>query len=336
MIHNIRDLSSRESINIFRALGSETRVRLLELLSEREMNIMELSAALALTQPSVTKHVQLLEEAGLVASEYIAAPQGMQKKCRRIYERIVVDLAPVVPDHGCTAEIELPVGMYSAIDVVPTCGLATRDKFIGLLDSPLSFYLPERSQAEILWSSGGWVEYAFPNTIPLNAAISSIELVAEVSSEAPGYNNHYPSDLTVWINNVEIGSWCSPGDYGGVRGQLNPNWYPDNMNQSGLLKIWQIDEGGASVDGVLLSDTTVDELNIRPWQVTKIRLGVKSDAPNQGGFTLYGRGFGNYQLGIILRIKYDQAELSKPKNAEAMPAKPNLKPVRKRVLANLN
>jgi predicted transcriptional regulator len=108
------------------------------------------------------------------------------------------------------------------------------------------------------------------------------------------------------------------------------------MNQSGLLKIWQIDEGGASVDGVLLSDTTVDELNIRPWQVTKIRLGVKSDAPNQGGFTLYGRGFGNYQLGIILRIKYDQAELSKPKNAEAMPAKPNLKPVRKRVLANLN
>jgi predicted transcriptional regulator len=308
MIHNIRDLTSRESIAIFRALGSETRVRLLELLTERDMNIIELSAALGLTQPSVTKHVQLLEEAGLIASDYLAAPQGMQKKCRRVYERLVVDLAPKAPDRGCVAEIELPVGMYASIDVQPTCGLATHEKFIGLIDSPLSFYLPERSQAEILWSSGGSVEYAFPNTIPLNAKIRSIELVTEVSSEAPGYNNHYPSDLTLWVNDVEIGFWCSPGDFGGARGQLNPDWYPDNMNQSGLLKIWQIDTHGSSIDGMPLSDVKIDDLRILPWHVTKVRLGVKADAANQGGFTLFGRGFGNYQLGLILRIKYDQPD----------------------------
>ncbi|MFZ4508408.1 MAG: ArsR/SmtB family transcription factor [Fimbriimonas sp.] len=337
MIQNIRDLNARESIHIFRALGSETRVRLLELLSEREMNIIELSAALSLTQPSVTKHVQLLEEAGLVASEYIAAPQGMQKKCRRVYERIVVDLAPAVPDHGCVAEIELPVGMYSSVEAIPTCGLATRDKFIGLIDSPLSFYLPERSQAEILWSAGGWIEYAFPNTIPLNACIQSIELVAEVGSEAPGYNNHYPSDLTLWINDVEIGTWCSPGDYGGVRGQLNPSWYPDNMNQSGLLKIWQLDPAGASIDGINISDVSVDELNIRPWQVTKVKLGIKPDSINQGGFTLYGRGFGNYQLGMILRIKYDQPEALEVVGRRQQPAVREVaRPLRKRLSGSLN
>lgn len=64
----------------------------------------------------------------------------------------------------------------------------------------------------------------FANTLPLQAGIRSIELVMEVSSEAPGYENGYPSDLTVWINGVEIGAWTSPGDLGGVRGRLKPHW----------------------------------------------------------------------------------------------------------------
>lgn len=307
MLRNIRDLTAKDSVLVFRALGSETRVRLLEALTERDMNILELSAALGLSQPSVTKHIQILEEAGLISSDYLAAPQGMQKLCHRIYERIVVDLAPSMNSRSeGVAEMELPIGMYTNVEIVPTCGLATREKFLGLIDSPLSFYLPERYHAEILWSSGGWIEYNFPNTIPLDARINSIELVMEVSSEAPGYNNDYPSDLTIWINDVEVGSWCSPGDFGGVRGQLNPAWYPDNMNQCGMLKMWQVDKKGSSVDGVEISRVKVSELNIHPWQATKVRIGVKAYAKNQGGFTLFGEGFGNYQMPLIFRIRYDQ------------------------------
>ncbi|MES1227683.1 MAG: metalloregulator ArsR/SmtB family transcription factor, partial [Armatimonadota bacterium] len=167
MQHHIKELSTQESVAIFRALGSSTRARIIELLSEREMNIGELSNALGLTQPSVTKHVQVLEEAGIVVSDYVAAPQGTQKRCRRVFERLLVDLAPRVPESDGFAETELPVGMYNEIDVKPTCGLATREKFIGLVDAPVSFFLPERSHAEILWSAGGWVEYAFPNTLPV-------------------------------------------------------------------------------------------------------------------------------------------------------------------------
>ncbi len=305
MIQNIKDLNARESMLIFRALGSETRVRILELLSARDMNINELATGLRLTQPSVTKHVQILEEAGLITSDYMPAPQGTQKRCRRVYERLVVDLAPKEPSTQGVAEIELPVGMYSSVDARPTCGLATREKFIGLVDSALSFYLPERAEAEILWSAGGSIEYAFPNTIPLNAIVRSLELVMEVGSEAPGYNNNYPSDITVWINDVEIGTWVSAGDFGGIRGQLNPPWYPDNMNQSGALKIWQVDRKGASVDGMVISDVAIDSLDIHPWQATKVKIGVRPEAKNQGGFTLFGRGFGNYQLGLILRLRHD-------------------------------
>ena len=32
---------------------------------------------------------------------------------------------------------------------------------------------------------------------------------------------------------------------------------------------------------------------------------MKPDSPNQGGFTLFGKGFGNYEMDLVLRIVYD-------------------------------
>lgn len=309
MLRHIKDLTAHDSVAIFRALGSSTRAKIIELLSSHEMNIGELSQALGLTQPSVTKHVQILEEAGVVVSDYVAAPQGTQKRCRRVFERLLVDLAPKASDEDTFAESELPIGMYTDISVVPTCGLATRDKFVGLIDSPLAFFLPERAQAEILWSAGGWVEYAFPNTLPLNARIKSMELLMEVGSEFPGYKNDYPSDITVWVNGVEIGTWRAQGDFGGTRGHLNPSWYPDNMNQWGVLKTWTVDDDGSMIDGTEMSEVTIDQLNIHPWEVSKIRIGNSPRSECQGGFTLFGKGFGNYQVGLILRLKHEPADL---------------------------
>ncbi len=313
MQEQLKELSVKESVEIFKALGSTTRSRIIELLSEHEMNIGELSTKLSLSQPSVTKHVQILEEAGLVISDYIAAPQGTQKRCRLVFERLLVDLAPKAPIDEGFAEIELPIGTYTNTDPQPTCGLATREKFIGLLDAPVSFFLPERSQAEILWMASGWIEYVFANTLPVNCHVKSFELVMEVSSEAPGYDNQYPSDITMWVNGIEIGTYTSAGDFGGTRGQLNPAWYPDNMNQWGVLRTWSVDSEGAYIDGIKISDVVTDELNINPWAPTIIRIGIKQDAKNQGGFTLFGRGFGNYRLGLILRIRHEEMN-STPKD----------------------
>lgn len=292
MPYHINELSASESVALFRALGSEPRARIVELLADGDMNINELSLAVGLAQPSVSKHVQILEEAGLVVSDYLAGPQGMQKPCRRVHERILV-------------EMEVPIGMFTQAEARPTCGLATREKMIGLLDSPLSFFMPERAGAEILWTASGFVEYAFANTLPLTAGVRRIELAMEVALEAPGYENDYPNDLTVWMDGVEVGTRTSPGDYGGVRGRLNPHWWTDNMNQYGVMKVWQVDRRGTSIDGVALSPVRLDELGIRPWEPVKVRLGVKPDAPNQGGFTLFGKSFGNYEMDLVLRIAYD-------------------------------
>ena len=289
---------------IFRALSAESRARIVELLAQREMNINELSAELSLAQPSITKHIQALEEAGLVVSDYLVGTQGMQKRCRLVHDRITIDFAG--PNHveDWVSEIEVPVGLYTRAEVRPTCGLASRDRMVGIIDVPLSFFSPDRAKAEILWTGGGNVEYAFPNSLPLPTVIDAIEFIAELGSEAPGYENDYPSDITMWINGVDIGHWTSPGDPGGERGKLNPAWWQDYMNQHGFLTEWRVDSKGSFVNGQQISDVTISQVNILPFQATMIKLGIKEDAKNQGGLTIFGKGFGSFEQDLLLRVHH--------------------------------
>jgi DNA-binding transcriptional ArsR family regulator len=52
----------------FKALGDETRQRILGLLSIRELCVCELITALNITQPTASHHLSILEDAGLVES----------------------------------------------------------------------------------------------------------------------------------------------------------------------------------------------------------------------------------------------------------------------------
>jgi ArsR family transcriptional regulator len=52
-----------------KALADPNRVKILKMLQHRVMCVCEIQAALGLAQPSVSKHLQVLAEAGLVTSE---------------------------------------------------------------------------------------------------------------------------------------------------------------------------------------------------------------------------------------------------------------------------
>ena len=56
----------RELIKVFKALGDRNRLRILKMLQQRKMCVCELSAALGITRPSVSKHLSLMIVAGLV------------------------------------------------------------------------------------------------------------------------------------------------------------------------------------------------------------------------------------------------------------------------------
>ena len=56
----------RAFIKVMKALSDPNRVKILKLLQQKTMCVCELQGALQISQPSVSKHLKLLEEAGLV------------------------------------------------------------------------------------------------------------------------------------------------------------------------------------------------------------------------------------------------------------------------------
>jgi len=217
---------------------------------------------------------------------------------------VLLSLPPLERTEGKALEISMPIGAYVHFEVVPTCGLATEASLIGTIDDPVSFFEPERVNAQILWFRQGFVEYRFPYRLPPTTKHQTLQLRMEICSEAPTHNAHWPSDITVWINDIEIGTWTSSGDFGGVRGALTPAWWLDVDTQHGQLKRWEVNAIGAFVDGLQVSDVCLPDLKLGQLPATTVRIGVKAEAQHVGGLNLFGRRFGNYPEDLVLRITY--------------------------------
>ncbi len=56
---------------IFSALSDSTRRRMLSRLMEGEMSVMELSKPFKISKPAITKHLKVLEKAGLLRREIV-------------------------------------------------------------------------------------------------------------------------------------------------------------------------------------------------------------------------------------------------------------------------
>jgi ArsR family transcriptional regulator len=57
----------KEFIKVMKALSDPNRVKLLKLLQKEEICACKLQAALGIAQPTVSKHLRILEDAGLVS-----------------------------------------------------------------------------------------------------------------------------------------------------------------------------------------------------------------------------------------------------------------------------
>ncbi|MBS7651092.1 winged helix-turn-helix transcriptional regulator [Candidatus Bathyarchaeota archaeon] len=56
--------------SMFIGLGDRTRLQILKLITEEELCVCEISAALELTQPTTSHHLRILERGGLVSSRH--------------------------------------------------------------------------------------------------------------------------------------------------------------------------------------------------------------------------------------------------------------------------
>jgi predicted transcriptional regulator len=289
---------------VLKALDAPNRVKILRFLANRIASVNDIATALEIPTSTAAAHVEVLEEAGLIRTELEPASRGLRKVCARMIDRVVLDLPVAEPIRDDVVELTMPIGAFVDCQVTPTCGILGHDGPIGLLDDPRSFYEPRRIEAQLLWFHRGFLEYRFPNRLPSGARPISLQLSMEVCSEAPLYNLDWPSDITVWANGVDLGSWTSPGDFGGERGRLTPEWWTPRNTQFGLLKIWTVTAEDTSVDGAPISQVTVHNLQLQARPYIAIRVGVKADAAHVGGLNLFGHRFGNYPQDLVLRIAY--------------------------------
>jgi ArsR family transcriptional regulator len=56
----------KKFIKVMKALSDPNRVKIIKMLQHKKMCVCELQGALEISQPSVSKHLKILEEAGLV------------------------------------------------------------------------------------------------------------------------------------------------------------------------------------------------------------------------------------------------------------------------------
>ena len=59
-------IGSSETVEVLRAAGEATRLRILALLAREELAVLELTRVLDQSQPRVSRHLKVLAEAGLV------------------------------------------------------------------------------------------------------------------------------------------------------------------------------------------------------------------------------------------------------------------------------
>lgn len=300
-------VSLDDFIQIAKALSSELRVSIFKLLLEQPKNVGEIAEIFNIPPSTAAINVKKLEEAELIKTDMIPGMRGTQKLCTAVYSKIVVDTpaATTAPD-DMQILIPMAIGNFFDFSVTPTCGILSEHSIIGEFDDPRAFSEPNRTEAQLIWFKHGYLEYRFPNRAPHGTSIVNLELTMELCSEAPLHRNDWPSDITLWINGIEVGNWTSPGDFGGERGMVTPEWWLPQNTQFGLLKTWRVNQEGAFIDGVRISNVSITDLKLDGQYYIPVRIGVKQDAKNVGGINIFGRKFGNYETDILMKLNCEK------------------------------
>lgn len=310
MIQTIKmNLDDKERLaSISKALSSETRIEIIRRLRFRDMNVNEIAEELDLPASSAAAHVKVLEEAGVIKTTLQPGIRGSMKLCKIVLDHVYVEMNTAKNLAQDEEYIKMPIGAYVDYNVKPTCGLVTSKGPIGSEDEPRCFYMPERMDAQLLWFGEGYVEYRFPTNALNDKREKRLEISMELCSEDHEYNMNFPSEITLWVNEKEVGTWISPSDFGGRRGKLNPSWWPDKNSQYGMLKTWIITQQGSYIDDDKVNDQTISDYQLGKKDYISVRIGIKEDAKEKGGINLFGEGFGDFAQNINMKIVFHPNE----------------------------
>lgn len=290
----------RQGKLLYEALDSDVRLGILdELMQKGELNLAYFAKRFDVSNGAITAHIRKLHSAGLIDITTSSGVRGTQKICSLAADKIIIDFKGHAQTDGKVETAFIDIGHYIDYDIHPTCGLATPEKVIGRFDDPACFSYPERIKAGLLWLSWGYVEYLIPNYLSDRSEIIELQFSMELASEAPGYSAYYPSDIYFGVNGHTLGYFTSKGEYNDRTGTCNPTWWYGNLGQYGKKILVTVNEDGTFICGLKVTDVKLSDLKIKAGDQIRFRIFVPEDAVHRGGFTLFGKGFGDYGEGIV-------------------------------------
>lgn len=299
---------SENSLSVYSALASPARLKILRLLSGGGLNITQLAEQLGLSKAIVTKHVAQLEAAQLIKTERKPGRSGQQKISRLAVDTVEISFPARIYRSFDVHICEVKLGHYSDFNVTPTCGLVTPSGRVGEFDNPISFTMPDRVDAALLWFSTGYIDFKMPCLLTAGQKVKLLEISFEIASEFPFSNNVWPSDISFSINGVDVGTWTCPGNFSDVRGFYTPDWWGDGLSQYGLLKHLRMDVNHTNIDGLVLSHKRLEDLKLHESPFINFRISIDPKAEHPGGVSLFGRGFGNHPQDILVKLYYQDQD----------------------------
>lgn len=292
------------SLCVYEALSSKTRLKILAFVGGSRRSISEIATFLNMSNSITTRHVQQLEDCGILDSERGRGQDRNKKIVFLKIDQINITFPAKIHHEYQLHTTQLKLGHFTNFLATPTCGLATETHIVGKFDDPRYFLDPERTNADLLWFHTGFVEYAIPNFLTESSTPKLLELSFEISSEFPIPNQLCPSDISIYINDVKVAIYTTPGNFSDTRGRFTPDWWNDHFSQYGLLKRLRISELDTGIDGTKYSDVKLKDLNLHQAPFIKIKFAVEDDAVNKCGLTLFGKSFGNHQQDILVNLYY--------------------------------
>lgn len=295
------------------ALNSKTRRKIISLLTTNSYTVLEIAEKLNMSVSNISFHLNLLKQASIINVTHNHSKRGnekiiaLEKHCLEIL--FVDDKKAELSSSLKTLQTELPIGSFNVFDVTPPCGIADAEGLLlGAESNPDIFYNYRRIKGEIIWFTQGFLEYHFSNNALKNKILNGLQISLELCSECANYNNSFKSDITFSLNDKEIGTYTSPGDFGGRMGKYTPKNWPTGSTQYGMLVQIRIDEKGVWINQNNIStEETIDDFAfITKERCLKFKIEVKKNAKYLGGLNLFGSKFGDYPQGIRVVATYSE------------------------------
>lgn len=124
---------------IFKALSSSTRIKILKILSLRELHVTGLSKEVGISKPVTSRHIKTLEKAGLIEKRIIGNVHILKPKMQNIEKA----LEPFILKSK--VEIENEKSIFDALKQVPGIELKKvgKHRYIKSIDGDDGYYIYE-------------------------------------------------------------------------------------------------------------------------------------------------------------------------------------------------